>query len=133
MNKDSISIHEQETITFFIKRIGEFAILNMPFQVEHHLKQAYRLCYNSILTINYGAEINFVDDKGVVTESLWGVFSENGFNKAIKSDPQTELYYLSNSMQEFINKASLHPITKHSLQLSCNEVLLAYLNMRVQL
>lgn len=133
MNKDSISIHEQETITIFIKRIGEFSILNMSFPVEHHLRQAYRLCYHAILTINYGAEIHFVDDEGVVRESLWGVFSDNGFNKAIGSDPQKELYSLSNSMQEFINKASLHPITKQSLQLSCNEVLLAYLNMRVQL
>jgi hypothetical protein len=105
----------------------------MPFAVEYHLRQAYRLCYHCILTINYGAEIHFVDDKKVVRESLWGVFSDNGFSRATESDTQKELCVLSNSMQEFINQASLHPITKHSLQLSCNEVLLAYLNMRVQL
>lgn len=133
MNQDSISIHEQETITIFIKRIAEFSILTMPFAVDYHLRQAYRLCYHCILTINYGAEIHFIDDKKVVRESLWGVFSDNGFSRATESDTQKELYVLSNSMQEFINQASLHPITKHSLQLSCNEVLLAYLNMRVQL
>jgi hypothetical protein len=133
MTSDSISIHEQETITAFLKRIGEFAIIVIDKRVEDHLKQAYRLCYHAILTINYGAQISFINEDGEHQESLWGQFGEKAFHRVTESDTQKELFYLNMAMQQFIDNDSLHPTTKRSLQLSADQILHAYLILRVQL
>jgi hypothetical protein len=133
MTSDYISIHEQETITTFLKRISEFAITTIDNRAEDHLKQAYRLCYHAILTINYGAQVYFVNEDGEHQESLWGQFGEKAFHRVTESDIQKELFYLNMAMQQFIDNDSLHPVTKHSLQLSADQILHAFLILRVKL